>query len=78
MRLYHFQIEISTDKSVWVVCHDDNRVDIPTTVEVAGCTQPMNARYVQIYRNQVQPGSRDDIVDNGVILNFCEFQVFGL
>ena len=74
MRLYNFQIEISTDNNSWVVCHHDNRVDIPTTVEVTGCNQPMNARYVRIYRDQIQPGSHD----NGVVLNFCEFQVFGL
>ena len=79
MRLYKFKIEISTITSApWVVCHDDDREDIPTIVEVTGCNQPMNARYVRIYRDQVQPRTIDERKLLGVILNFCEFQVFGL
>ena len=77
-RLYKFQIEISNNDSAWVVCYADDREIIPTSVEVADCNQPMNARYVRIYRDQVQPGSFDETNLNGAVLNFCEFQVFGL
>lgn len=78
MRLYKFQIEISNNDSTWVVCYADARVIIPPFVEVADCNQPMNARHVRLYRDQVQKGSDDDINNFGVVLNICEFQVFGL
>ena len=45
---------------------------------MAGCNEPTVARYVLLYRDQVKIGSEDDTSGDGVVLNFCEFQVFGL
>lgn len=77
MRLYKFEISVSNTTDEWTTCHTDDRNIVPPIVTVTSCNLPPPVRYVYIHRDQVQTGSEDDLLGKGVVLNFCEFQVFG-